>query len=204
MAKLTQQFDARAVPPSVAQEVIPAGWYTARIEESEWAETAAKNGWMLKFKLVIIGGEHADVVLFDRLNMQNPNAMAMEIAQRTLSAICHATKVFQLDDTAQLHGIPLMVKVSVRAAGKGADGNDYAASNEIKGYKEVESGPSASVGPAPAANFAPPRQAPAQQAPAPAAAPGPGGFAPPGAAPGPGPSPSPAPSHGGSKPPWAK
>ena len=199
MAKLQQPFDATQVPPSSVQEVIPAGWYPARIEESEWAETSKKDGWMLKFKLVIIGGEHADHVLFDRLNMQNPNVMAMEIAQKTLSSICHATKVFQLEDTAQLHGIPLMIKVALRPAGPGADGKNYEASNEIKGYKEVERPQQAQP-----AGFVPsalptapaPTPAPAAFAPPAAAAPAAAPFAP-------APTPAPAASAGG-KPPWAK
>ena len=59
----------------------------------------------------------------------NPNSQAQEIAQRALSAICHATGQMQVTDSEQLHNKLMKVTVKVRPA-KG----EYAASNEIRGY----------------------------------------------------------------------
>jgi hypothetical protein len=158
------QFDARTVPPQEAFEVIPAGWYNIVLTESEMKENSKKDGAYLALVFTIIDGPHANRKLFDRLNLQNPNPTAVEIAYKTLSAICHATGVIQVQDSSQLHGIPLMGKVSVRAAGPGADGKHYDAQNELKGYKPVDKGGSTSVT-VPPATPTPTWAAPTGQAP---------------------------------------
>ena len=131
-------FDARTVAPNEAFEPIPAGWYNGKIVESEMKATANGQGAFLALTIQIIDGQYANRKVFDRLNLQNQNAVAQEIAYRTLSAICHATGVIQVTDSSQLHGIPMQVKVSLRPAGPGNDGKMYEANNEVKGYKPTE------------------------------------------------------------------
>ena len=91
--------------------------------------------------------------MIDRLNLNNPNQIAVDIAQRTLSAICHATGVMTPQHSSELHDKPLVVKVAVKAA----DGQ-YSASNEIKGYSSAKTNGAATAAPAaaPAAAAAPP------------------------------------------------
>lgn len=164
MAQLN--FDASQVAPSEALEAIPAGWYTAQMTASVMKPTADGTGAYLQAEFTVLGGEYAGRKLFDRINLQNKNPVAVEIGYQTLSAICHAVGVIQVQDSQQLHGRPLQLKVSLRAAGPGADGKYYEASNEVKGYKAADAGApmaGAPVGGAPAwAN---------QQAPAAAAQP---------------------------------
>lgn len=172
---LNMRFDASQVAPAAAQEVIPSGWYKARLSASEWQESKNKPGnWFVAVKLTLIG-EYDGLTLTDRINLVNDNVMAAEIGQRTLSSICHATGVMVVEDMAQLYGIPLMVKVALRPAGKGADGKDYEASNELKGYKAIEEAKVEFGGGAfptpPAAAPAPAQAAPAPVAAAPVAAP---------------------------------
>lgn len=125
-------FDANAVQPQESFEPIPAGWYECMIVESEMKPTKSGTGQYLQLRLDVTEGQYANRVLFERLNLDNPNATAVEIAQRTLSAICHATGVLQPRDSSDLHNIPLSVKVSVRPAGNG-----YEANNDIKGYESL-------------------------------------------------------------------
>jgi hypothetical protein len=138
MAQLN--FDARTVAPAEAPEAIPAGWYNARVTNSEMKPTSDGSGAYLQLELTILDGEFANRKLFDRINLQNKNPVATEIGYRQLSAVCHATGVIQVQDSQQLHGIPLKVKVSLRPAGPGADGKHYDASNEVKGYKNIADG----------------------------------------------------------------
>lgn len=176
----TLNFDATNVPPAEAPEVMPPGWYTAQMTESESAPTNDNTGTMLKCTFTIMGGEHAGRKVFDRLNLQNKNPVAVEIAYKTLSAICHAVGVIQVTDSQQLHGRPLQLKLALRPAGPGADGKHYEAQNEIKGYKAVgqATGPSGPAAPswvnAPVAaapgNFTPPAAFPPGYAPPPAQA----------------------------------
>jgi hypothetical protein len=92
----------------------------------------SKGGQMLKLTLQVIDGEHTNRMLFDRLNLVNSNPKAEEIAQRTLSSICHAVGKYQIRDSAELHNLPLIASVKIRPAS--ADGQ-YGPQNDIKGYK---------------------------------------------------------------------
>jgi hypothetical protein len=165
MAQLFQTpFDANTVKPNEAFEPLPAGWYNARIIASEAKPTKDNSGGYLELQLEIIDGEHANRKVFDRLNLWNGGANAVkvcEIAQRQLSAYCHATGVLILQDSNQLHGIPLKIKLAVRTQ------EGFEPSNDVKAVKHIQDGGAAV---APASPFA---------APAPAASP----FAPPAAAP---------------------
>lgn len=163
MAKLN--FDASTVAPATAPEVIPAGWYNAQMTASEMKPTADGTGGMLACEFTILSGEHAGRKQFDRLNLFNKNPVAVEIAYKTLSAICHAVGVIQVEDSQQLHGKPLQLKVALRPAGPGADGKHYEASNEIKGYKAVD-GAGVPMAGAPAGGAPAWATAPAQAAPA--------------------------------------
>lgn len=155
-------FNAASVAPATAFEAIPAGNYAAIITESAMKPTKRGDGEYLQLTLQIIDGEHSGRKLFDRLNLNNPNATAVNIAQRTLSAICHATCVMQPQDSAELHDIPMQVKVGVEK--NATDGTN---SNVIKGYATAGNGKPAPRAAAQAATGAPPPQA----APARAAAP---------------------------------
>ncbi len=170
MANLGGTFDANAVEPSAPREILPPGDYTVQIVESEMADTKAGNGQMLKLTMDIIDGPHTGRKLWDRLNLVNPNAQAVEIAQRTLSAICHATGQLTVSDSEQLHFKPMVAAVKVKPAGNDKFGVYREAQNEVSGYKPAGS---ASARPAPAGQpqqrqAAPP---PAQSKPATAAPP---------------------------------
>lgn len=136
MAQLN--FDASQVAPSEALEAIPAGWYTAQMTASEMKPTADGTGAYMQAEFIVLSGDYVGRKLFDRINLQNKNPVAVEIGYKTLSAICHAVGVIQVQDSQQLHGRPLQLKVSLRAAGPGADGKHYDASNEVKGYKAMD------------------------------------------------------------------
>jgi hypothetical protein len=123
-------FDATQVEPTQAFEPLPAGTYAAFITESDFTPTKNGLGSYLKLKFQIIEGEYTGRVLFTNLNLDNPNKTAVEIAQRDLSAICHAVGVLQASDSQQLHDRPMMIKVGIQPA---RDGHE--ASNSIKGYE---------------------------------------------------------------------
>lgn len=131
-------FNAATVAPQQALDPMPSGWYNAMIEKSS-VEPTTKGGQMLAFELRVLDGPHAGRKLYDRLNIVNDNPTAVQIAYETLSAVCHATGVIQCDQSAQLHNIPMKVKVKLQAAEKGKDGKDYDARNEVKGYDNVNS-----------------------------------------------------------------
>jgi hypothetical protein len=149
MANLGATFDATAVEPTAPFEPLPAGRYVVQIVASEMRPTKDGSGQYLWLEMDVLEGDQQGRKLWDRLNLVNPNAQAVEIAQRTLSAICHAVGKLQVQDSDELHLIPMLADVKVQPPRNG-----YDASNKVR-YLPLEQAP------APAA---PVRQAP--QAPA--------------------------------------
>lgn len=166
MAYLGMNFDANTVEPNAAFEPVPTGWYRVSIIKSEMKETKNGEGHYLQLEMEILEGQYAGCKLWDRLNLFNPNQQAVDIAQRTLSAICHAIGVLTVTDSEALHGHPLLAR-AVFVPAKG----DYDAKNDIKGYK-ADAFFTASTPPTPKPAPAPARQPmPAPTEPAPVAAP---------------------------------
>lgn len=127
MAEL--DFNAQEVEPQSSFEPIPAGWYRCMAMESEWRDTRSGNGRYLQVVFEVLEGEHKGRKLWERLNLDNPNGVAVDIARRTLSALCRSVGVFQVKDSSELHGKPVLVKVAKKKRPDGDWGN------EIKGYK---------------------------------------------------------------------
>ena len=127
-------FDASQVAPdSGSQDALPAGWYDVMMVESVMKPTKGGDGAYLECKFnVIAPAQHQNKKVYTRLNLRNANATAQEIGYKQLSAICHAVGVLQVADSAQLHNLPLKVKLKLRKA----DG-EYDASNEITSFKNI-------------------------------------------------------------------
>ena len=123
-------FDAGTVEPSGSFEPIPAGEYAVIITDSQMKPTKAGSGKFLELKMQIVSEEQKNRILFDRLNLINPNQQAVDIAKGTLSAICRAVGVMTPKDSAELHSKKLVAVVKVR---KREDNGEL--SNEVKGYK---------------------------------------------------------------------
>ncbi len=142
-------FNAEAVEPLSDLSPLPVGDYICVIDDSEVKETRAQDGsrYLMLVLKVIEEGPYKDRTLWARLNLWNKNPKAREIAERELSAVCHAVEVLRPRDSAELHGKPLLVKVS---QSKRPDNGEM--SNEVKGFKPVSAAQSA------------PAQAPASQA----------------------------------------
>ena len=164
MARFDMSFDATSVEPTTAHELLPAGKYRAQIVESEMRVTKNGMGQLLWLMLGILEGEHKGRKIFDQLNLVNPNPATVEIAQRTLSAICHATGKMHVSDSEELHLIPMTIQVKIRPPKNG-----YGESNAIA-YLPPERGAAARMAkpaPATASTTAPSSAAPPKMASAP-------------------------------------
>jgi len=181
-------FNAAGVVPNAARPVIPSGIYDAMMTASR--EVPTKDSMptnpksFYEFEYTIQGGEFAGTKLYDRLNINNPNQTAVNIAYGTLSAICHVTGVMHINDTQQLHNRPLKLVVSKEPRNDQTDRKpeERDQTNRITAYKDIngndpgKSGQVANAG-------AQPGWATQQQQPTPGQyAPG-NGYAPPGTAP---------------------
>lgn len=122
-------FDANQVEPSGDFEPIPAGKYLAVITESEMKPTKAGTGSYLQLTFAIVEGPHKNRLLWARLNLDNPNAVAVQMAKAELSAICRAVGVLAPNDSTDLHDLPLVIYVKCK---KRTDTGEI--TNEVKGY----------------------------------------------------------------------
>ena len=134
MASLNGTFDATEVAPAVPLEVMPPGKYLAHLIESEMMPTKAGDGQLLKLVFEVLEGPSVRRKIFDQLNLVNRNAQTVEIAQRTLSAICHAVGQVHVSDSEQLHFKPLMVTLKVEPAGPDKYGVHRETRNKVAGY----------------------------------------------------------------------
>jgi hypothetical protein len=83
-------FNALEIEPATSYEPLPADWYKAVITQTEEKPTKLQTGSYLQLMIEVIEGQYAGRKVFDRLNLKNPNSVAVEIAQRSLSSICRA------------------------------------------------------------------------------------------------------------------
>jgi hypothetical protein len=144
-------FDANRVDPASNFDPLPAGKYLAAIIESEMKPTKSGTGNYLQLTFQVLDGPHKGRLLWARLNLDNPNATAVQIAQAELSAICRAVGVLVPHDSVELHNLPLVIGVRCK---KRTDTGEI--TNEIGGYAKKESRPTATSATAPAANSTPP------------------------------------------------
>ncbi|MEZ4651965.1 MAG: DUF669 domain-containing protein [Candidatus Eisenbacteria bacterium] len=122
-------FNANEVEPASEWEPVPAGQYVAVITASEMKATKAGTGRYLELTLQIVDGAYQGRLLWSRINLENPNATAVEMGRAELSAVCRAVGVMTPRDSAELHDIPMLVTVKVK---KRDDTGDF--TNEIRGY----------------------------------------------------------------------
>lgn len=165
----TLQFDATKVAPTSDRTAVPEGEYNVILASSEIAKS--QNGQMIKCTFKILDGPCVGQTISNNINFQNSNETAQRIGQAELSALCHAVGVLQISDTAQLHGRPLRLKVSVREVVKEKDGvkttNHY---NDVDAILKADGSPVVAGQTAAPAASAPPAFV-TQAAPAPAPAP---------------------------------
>jgi hypothetical protein len=148
--------------------LIPDGLYKAVIIDSELKATKAGTGQYLALKIVLTEGQYANTEFTERLNIINPNTVAVEIAYKTLANICKALGMAQTpQDSTQIHNKPFLLETKTKKGepwtddkGELREGND---SSEIKGYKPIGT-PQPVATPAPVAQAAP-APAPTPQAP---------------------------------------
>lgn len=127
-------FNANDVAPT-SFDVVPNGEYDVIITSSAMKPTKDGGGKFLELELQILAGECQNRKLWDRLNLENANAKAVQIARGTLSAICRAVGVMTPRDSSELHNKPLRAKVIVKKD------DEYGERNEIKAYKPRHAAP---------------------------------------------------------------
>lgn len=185
--QINQSFDARNIAPQQGGGAHPVGnKFPFTITNTSIEENKAKDGGMFCVELT---SPHGSII--SRYNLFNKSAQAIEIAQKELSALCHATGIFQLDfnnEGAALRNAKGLMDIAFQK------GHEPTAEKPQGGYvelKKVYDVNGNEPGKAPAPQAAQPSQNGQAAQPSAQAA----GWG--GSAPNPSPSPAPAPTNGG-------
>ena len=131
MASLNMNFNAANVEPTASYSPLPSGEYLVVAVASDMKPTKA-GGQYLELELEVLDGNFKGRKLWDRINLVNSNPKTVEIAQRQLSSLCHATGVMNVTDSSQLHNIPVIATIKYKEPQGG-----YDASNEVRGYQKA-------------------------------------------------------------------
>jgi len=156
MAFLDEEFNVDSLPQGTSNfEPLPEGWFNATITGAEVKATNAGTGKYINCKYTITGPTHQGRVVFGNLNIKNPSTKAEEIGRQQLGEIMRAIGLAKVQDTDQLIGGNLGIKLTVKTG-------EYAG-NEIRGYRALGGAASAAVTPfkpvgaAPAKSSTPPK-----------------------------------------------
>jgi len=156
MAQLPQAFSAAELPQSDRNyDPIPEGWYEVEIKGAELRTTKAGTGQYIAVRYDVTGPTHAGRVIYGNLNVSNPNPKAEEIGRQQLGELMRSIGLGVVQDTDQLVGGRLSIKVSIQRS------EQYGDSNDVKGFKALAGG----AAPAPSAPAPQPAAAPAGSAP---------------------------------------
>jgi hypothetical protein len=163
-------FDTNSAPKRESNyELLPAGWYTAQVIESEIVPLKSGQGQALKLTFDVLQDGYRNRKVWSRLNVRHSGSpQAESIAQQQLRELCESVGIVRMQDTTELHNKPVQIKVKIRKDESG----QYEDQNEVTGYKPAQGGGSpvgARAIPAGTAPSAPPANAPVA---APAAAAG--------------------------------
>lgn len=135
MGMLDFTIDADSLPEDEkgSYEPMPAGWYQVRISEADVAITKSGTGQMIKMTLDVIGPSHEGRKVWTNLNIKNDSEVAERIGKQQLGKVMRACNLPSLNDTDQLIGGTMEVKLVIK------QDPEYGDKNEVKDYRAMSS-----------------------------------------------------------------
>lgn len=151
MAFLGEAFDVNTMPEGRSYDLVPEGWYNATIVKSELKDTTSGTGKKIDVRFDITGPTHQGRAIFAAINIRNQSQRAEEIGRQELGNIMRAIGLSQVQDSDQLIGGQLQIKVKVREPSAEDKAKGYTDSrNEVGGYKAIGGSAAPFAAPAPA------------------------------------------------------
>lgn len=137
MAKLPEAFKAGSHDSMNDYSVIAAGDYIGQIIKSEMKKCGEKakdpKGSYISLQIKLLNSSAKGKLIFTNLNIINKNPAAVEMANKELATICKACGKLSVNDTEELHGIPMKLKVGID---KGSNGHPD--QNRIDFYDKLD------------------------------------------------------------------
>ena len=115
MAFLGETFSTDDLPVSDrSYDLIPEGWYTATITKADLGQTKSGTGTKIDLRYDITGSSQQGRVIFGSVNIRNQSQKAEEIGRQQLGEIMRAIGLAKVEDTDQLIGGQLQIKIKIR------------------------------------------------------------------------------------------
>ena len=133
--KLSETFSVDSLPVSTSNyDPIPEGWYNATINGAELKDTKAGTGQYINIRYDVTGETNAGRVVFGMINVRNANPKAEEIGLQQLGELLRAIGKASVNDTDELLGCSLSIKVGINQR------EGYDPRNDVKGFKALKGG----------------------------------------------------------------
>lgn len=133
MASFGQTFIADELPASTSDfQPLPDGWYNVIVNKAEVKATKDGTGQYIAVRYDVTGPTHQGRVVFGNLNIKNKSSVAEDIGRQQLGSLMRAIGLARVDDTDQLIGGSLSIKLATRTQ------EGYDPTNEIKAFKAIE------------------------------------------------------------------
>lgn len=139
MALLNMQFNQAEMKEALEDryELLPAGTYIAEITRSEIKDNNSGSGNRLSLGFKILDGQYAGRLVFQDITLRNANDIAQQIGRKQMAQLLHACGKTGVQDSGELHGIPIQIKVAIRKDKTGL----YDDQNEIKKFAPLANQP---------------------------------------------------------------
>ena len=149
MAQLN--FKASAVEltdrPTGNFEKLPDGDYEMIVTKSSTKPTKAGTGHYLELEFQVISGAFSGRRHWERLNLDNPSAQTVKIAQEQLARLCLAVGLDDVQDSEELHDRAFIAEI-------GTDSKDNTRA-KIYDYRSADDVPTTATAVKPTATAAP-------------------------------------------------
>lgn len=133
MAFLGETYETENLPEGRSYDLLPDGWYNVTISQATLGDTKSGTGKKIDIRYDITGPTHQGRVIFGSVNIRNQSQKAEEIGRQQLGEIMRAIGLSKVQDSDELIGGQLAVKVKTKPAENG-----YEARNEVSGFKAID------------------------------------------------------------------
>ena len=116
-------------------EPLPAGVYSLTVKDSEVKETKAGTGNYAAFVFEVLEGDSKGRLIFQNLNINNPNAQCQEIGRSEFKRLAEACGVTgQVADTSELTGKIFAGKVKIEIS----KDPQYGDRNKVSKFMDID------------------------------------------------------------------
>lgn len=123
MAKLSKRYTTDGHEPSTPDYApLPVGWYRVRITDATLKESRS-GGEYMNVRYDVSGGDHDGRVVFGMITTQHRNSKAVEIGEQQILDLAAACGIVELDDTDQLVGHEIDVRLKIERSDEYGDRN---------------------------------------------------------------------------------